>query len=264
MGYSLPSASSGGSGPALSGARGLALSASGTSSMVGIAATEAVCTAAGQTPIHLGSVTLTLNMATLGANGLDTGALAASTWYAVFIIAGPSGTAALASLSPTAPALPAGYTVFSRVGWIRTDGSASMYPMAFTQAGSRVQYTVTAAGNVKALPGRLTGLAGTFSATAPVWEQLVMGTLVPPTASAVRLAINNNNTGVTPLAQVFMAPNPNFGGIASASQNIPPIAVSLAGAEIVECELNLESSSIYVVSSTGAMFIACIGWEDAL
>ena len=71
-----------------------------------------------------------------GAGGLDTGTVAASTFYFVWAIYNPSTLASdvLLSLSPTAPTLPSGYTKKRRIrGAIKTDGSSHI--IAFTQAG---------------------------------------------------------------------------------------------------------------------------------
>ncbi len=70
-----------------------------------------------------------------GAGSLDTGAIAASTWYHVFLVYKPSGTVidVLTSLSPTSPALPSGYSNFRRIGSLLTDGSNNW--TAFTQNG---------------------------------------------------------------------------------------------------------------------------------
>jgi len=74
----------------------------------------------------------TINCATTGVNGLDTGALSANSWYHAFAIAKPDGTSAfLASLSVNAPALPSGYSTFRRIGSFRTDAAASI--LAFLQ-----------------------------------------------------------------------------------------------------------------------------------
>lgn len=269
MGYSLPAVASGSAALALSGARGLALSASGTSSTVGIAATEAVCTAAGQAPIHLGSVTLTLDLATMGADGLDSGALAGSTWYAVFIIAGPGGTAALASLSPTAPTLPAGYTVFTRVGWIRTDATVNKYPLAFAQQGSRVQYAVGATGNLLAEPTMVIGPVGSWGAgKTPTWDALSVSPFVPPTASTIHLLLHNNfkNVAATgPYAGVYVAPNPNHQGVLDPNGNTSFLWIDPVSApETRESSILLESSDLYVVASASGGAVQCTGWEDAL
>src|SRR3990167_4711289 len=78
----------------------------------------------GGTAYRLSSVNLTINFSATGANALDTGAIAASTWYSVWVIYNPSTatTAGLGSLQATANAtflanLPAGYTAYARVGW---------------------------------------------------------------------------------------------------------------------------------------------------
>ena len=71
---------------------------------------------------------LTAVITASGKDGLDTGAEAASTFYAVFAIADTSGTnspASLLSLSETSPTLPAGYDVFKRLGWTRNDSSSN-------------------------------------------------------------------------------------------------------------------------------------------
>lgn len=76
--------------------------------------------------IVLSAVNKSANISTSGAGGLDTGSVASSTWYAVHIISNADGSssAALFSLSATAPTLPGGYTLFRRVGYARTNGSA--------------------------------------------------------------------------------------------------------------------------------------------
>jgi hypothetical protein len=57
-----------------------------------------------------------------GGNGaLDTGAIAANTWYNVHLIkrADTGFTDVLLSTSATAPKLPTNYTLFRRIGWSR-------------------------------------------------------------------------------------------------------------------------------------------------
>lgn len=92
----------------------------------------------------IGAISLTPNISVSGLNGLDTGAVSANTWYAVHAIAKAdgSGLAGLFSLSPTAPLLPAGYTKFRRVGWVRANGSSNIIP--YRQAGDYFYYTQAA------------------------------------------------------------------------------------------------------------------------
>jgi len=73
------------------------------------------------------SAAITLNAANVGLNGIDTGALAATKMYALYLISDPisgNATGAILSLSATAPALPSGYSVFRLIGWWATDGSS--------------------------------------------------------------------------------------------------------------------------------------------
>ncbi|KKK99016.1 hypothetical protein LCGC14_2636960, partial [marine sediment metagenome] len=63
------------------------------------------------------TVNLTINSATSGANGLDTGVYAATTYYANWVIGKTDGTeAGLHSLSFSAPTIPAGFTLKKLVG----------------------------------------------------------------------------------------------------------------------------------------------------
>lgn len=70
---------------------------------------------------------VTCNAAVNGANGLDTGTFAASTWYYLHFIfnsTAPATTgASLLSLSATAPTLPSGYDTFALQAVWLTDGS---------------------------------------------------------------------------------------------------------------------------------------------
>lgn len=68
-----------------------------------------------------------VNIATNGLNGLDTGTIAASKVYAVFLVADPvtlQSSGVMISLSYTAPLLPFGYSAFARIGFV-TIGAGS-------------------------------------------------------------------------------------------------------------------------------------------
>jgi hypothetical protein len=68
------------------------------------------------------AATLVLNFGSIGTpNGLDAGSLGASTVYYLYLIGNGTTIASLASLSASAPTLPAGYTFSCRVGaWYST------------------------------------------------------------------------------------------------------------------------------------------------
>ncbi len=93
--------------------------------------------------LNQGNAALTANSATVvnfginGAGGLDTGSLAASTFYYVFAIADSSGKnqpSALASLSASAPLLPFGYDSIRLLGAVKSD--ASPFLLAFYAVGN--------------------------------------------------------------------------------------------------------------------------------
>lgn len=70
-----------------------------------------------------------------GQGGLDTGSVAANTWYHVHLIerTDTGVVDALFSLSATAPTLPTNYSVFRRLGSVLTNGSSGI--IAFSQSG---------------------------------------------------------------------------------------------------------------------------------
>src|SRR6185503_9157718 len=70
---------------------------------------------------------VTINAATTGLNALDTGTLAASTVYKVYLVADPQTlqtSGCVISTSATAPVLPFGYSAFALIGYVTTDSSA--------------------------------------------------------------------------------------------------------------------------------------------
>jgi hypothetical protein len=86
----------------------------------------------------------TINAAVNGANGLDTGTLAASTVYAVLLVsdsAGYNSPVALLSLSATAPTLPTGYDIFRRIGWAITDSGTHFLLIYQSGSGATRIYT---------------------------------------------------------------------------------------------------------------------------
>lgn len=75
------------------------------------------------------SINVTVDITVAGANGLDTGSEAASTWYYIWVIGKTDGTVAgLLSISSTAPTMPSGYTLKRLIGAIRNDGSSNFIP----------------------------------------------------------------------------------------------------------------------------------------
>jgi hypothetical protein len=102
---------------------------------VGLALNVAA-TQTGVEPVTAGTGTVTINTATNGAAGLDTGAMANNTFYAVYAIGDSFGVmpgSAILSANLTSPLLPAGYDMSFRIGYIKSSGAAAILP--FRQDG---------------------------------------------------------------------------------------------------------------------------------
>ncbi len=102
---------------------------------VGLALNVAA-TQTGTLPVASGTGTVTINTAATGAAGLDTGAMANNTFYAVYAIGDSFGIepgSAMISANLTSPLLPAGYDMSFRIGFIKSSGAAAILP--FRQDG---------------------------------------------------------------------------------------------------------------------------------
>lgn len=246
--------------PGLRGAfKNLTVSAVGGSSNVSVLADELILESAASAYSVARTVSLTINSAASGLNGLDTGSLAASTWYSVWVIGNGTTVAGLLSMSATAPTLPAGYTYSARIGWIRTDGSANKYPLGFTQHGRTVQYLVSAGSNLVAMPQMAVGAAG--STTAPTYVSVAVGNYVPPTAGKIKICASANASGGT----CIVAPNGSYGA-AGTSVNPPPIVAVNNGTVQAQtfADMVLESGNIYWAAQNANCVLVCSGWEDNL
>lgn len=192
-----------------------------------------------------------ISTAASGAGGIDSGAVGANSWYAVWAIAKADGTmAAMLSLSATAPTMPSGYTYKARMGWVRTDGSSNLY---FTiQYGRRAQYIVGT--NPTTMRSMATGALG--SVTVPTWSAVSVSNFVPTTALQILATLTS--TG----ASMMAAPNNTY-GVYNSTTNPPPVVASSAGTYATAFSMMLESTNIYYASnSTGTLW--CTGWEDNL
>ncbi|WP_375784011.1 hypothetical protein ACE10Z_30155 [Bradyrhizobium sp. Pha-3] len=118
---------------------GLTLSTAGSSVSFSVAVGAAASDDTAPVPMKLTTlITKTTNVWAVGTgNGaLDAGAIAANTWYHVFLIerTDTGGVDVLASLSATSPTLPTNYTAKRRIGSMKTNASAQW--TAFTQIGN--------------------------------------------------------------------------------------------------------------------------------
>ncbi len=117
------------------------------------------------------SVNVTATITSSGANGLDTGSEASSTWYYVWVIYNGTTVASLLSTSATAPTMPSGYTYKARVGSVYNDASSNF--VGFHQIDRTVYYntyqSALSAGSATSLTSvSLTALVPPIAATAIV------------------------------------------------------------------------------------------------
>jgi hypothetical protein len=112
---------------------GLWLSTAGSSVSFGVSAGEAADSTASDLMVLATGISKTTAAWSVGSGngGLDTGTIAANAWYHAFLIKRPDTglVDVLFSLSPTAPTLPANYTLFRRIFSMKTDGTSQWRKM---------------------------------------------------------------------------------------------------------------------------------------
>ena len=124
---------------------------------------------------------LTVDLTASGANGLDTGAEGASTWYHIWCIYNPATNtlAGLLSTSATSPTLPSGYTYTRLVGAVYNNSGSNL--VDFRQIRQNVYY----AQNQAAVADL--ALSGSYAASA-------LSVFVPSTASEVLISMIKGTT----------------------------------------------------------------------
>jgi hypothetical protein len=201
--------------------------------------------------MRVGAQALTLNAASIGANGIDAGGLANSTWYHVWLISNGTTTACLLSLSATAPTMPSGYVFKYRIGAVRTGGSATF--LRTIQKGNVAHYQVVAASTTPNLPIMSTGVTG--DPTVPTWSSIATGNFVPPTAIRIK------GITVVTAGSSIIAPNNAYGNNASLTN---PVPVRADTASSMYFDFVLESANIFRAANNAGSVMACQGWVDAV
>lgn len=189
-----------------------------------------------------------------GANGLDSGTVAASTMYAVYVIGSSYGVAEPAGLlslaSNSAPTLPEDYDMYRRIGWVLTDGTSDN--LLFWQYGSdktrQYYYDVG-----------ISELSGGSSAT---YANVDLATSVPPIATNVVMDVTYTPNGATDVAEFLP-----YGS--SATNGIVRFGYGVAGAQVgvatIPCRLNSGVPTIqYKVTAGDALTLLTVGYWDYL
>ncbi|MCD5977211.1 phage tail-collar fiber domain-containing protein [Pseudomonas quasicaspiana] len=248
------------SGLGIVGARkGLRISTTGRSSIVTVVAEQLIVGNEVSTK-KLSAVNIAIDASKVGAGGLDTGSLAVSTWYSVWVAWGGAGVTGLLSLSQTVPVLPAGYTLCARVGWVPTDATtANKYPLAMLQVDDVAQYQPKPTSNTLAWPAMSAGSSiGNVMATGGL-VAVSTARVIPPTATEVIL--NLTATGVNGTS-ALLCPSNNFGQ--DGSSTLPPLGYDIGTyGEQPPFRMLLEERNVYI-GSNASYLLSCIGWRDSL
>lgn len=236
------------------------------------------------------SCTVDITGSTFNAStgGIDTGAVAASTWYYHWVIYNPTTNtpSCLDSTSSTAPTMPSGFTFKARVGANATDGGTNKCFQRVQQYGRIAHYV-----GVGSLPltncGTATGYgAQTFAigqngtggsgssvcstASPTLISRTVTGNGFPAPSTAVRVNVNINIiAGGSAGTCMLVAPSAIFSGTNNGPSGTNGLNWQMgspaSGIGLLASWYTLESSALYYASSNNSLNQASISeWEDGL
>lgn len=199
--------------------------------------------------LRIENINLTVDITASGANGLDTGSEAASTWYNYFVIFNPdtTTTAGIFSISPTAPTLPAGFTFFGLVGAARNEADSDFRNMI--QVGNKVAILLLAV---------LTN--GDSTATSPP-ATVDLTNIIPPTAikAVIKLDTRNSSAGTASAGILHPTAAITF-NVASVEATNSVSSRRLASTSVIQ--IHVPQTTFYrVTNATSDLDLTIYGWE---
>lgn len=238
---------------------GLTLSTAGSSTTMSIAAGQATDSTNAKTiAIAAFAKTTSAWAAGTGNGGLDTGAIANSTWYHFYVISKTDGTTdALFSLSASSPTMPAGYTYKRRIGSGKTNGSAQW--VLFKQTGDYVRWSASVLDVNTTNPGTSSVTAALASVPTGVKVRAIISAQVKSGSGAPQLYVRDLDAS----DEAVVAYNGTLGvpGVTTFALNA---AATISGAQ-VEIMTDTSAQVGYRVSASGASDVVGIvtyGWVD--
>ncbi len=190
---------------------------------------------------------LVVDATTNGLNGLDTGSLAASTVYKVFIVGDPvtqQAIGAMISLSAT-PLLPFGYSVYKLIGYVTTDSSVHFLKGYWTAGNSGTRLFTYDAPIIALNGGTQTGYTG-----------VALTAFVPPVAdtpvyaymlfAANAAADTANLQGYNSTGDAITLKAPVATGVANTTENVFVLAQLNSTAPSIKYKVNAGALSVYV------------------
>ena len=266
---------SGASAP-LCGATGLKMVNGASNSLITITARNAVMVTPAGLVINRSAVSATINItlgtSTSAAGGMDGESPGTNAWVDTFLIDNGAAPAALGSAAGgngLVPSMPSGYNYRCYLGAFRVNGSGNL--LGQITLGNKSQYVVGGA-NLTGNPVIASGVAGTYSVSSPVLATASLTTVVPPTATSIRVVAYNNWESGTQ-GGILVAPNINWGGTNNGPDGsnglIWPIALDNASGAIANkqtgfADLVLEANNIAWASAQAAAAIGAISWTDSV
>jgi hypothetical protein len=189
-------------------------------------------------PKRFTSLNETLNIANSGANGLDTGSEANSTWYYIWAIGKADGTLdALLSTSGSSPTLPTDYIYKGVLGCVYNNSSGNLLRYGQNGAGFTIENT-----SVLSL-----GAATNFTS-------IDLSAIIPPIATQVHMTGIAASSSGTNTVGLFVAPHgssttPTYGGEANV---LDTVGTSGFRAPLV-CLIIISQTIYYRVGGTNAV-----------
>ena len=227
------------------------LNITASASSVALTANAVTISTSGGTLISLTSVNIpTISISTTGANALDTGTLAADTFYAVYVIynANTSTTAGLLSTSATTPTLPSGYTYYARFGWVYATSTSALLPTI--QYNTSAEYITPRVAVNAVSPGAAFTQVNLMSGATK---------FLPTTASQV----SANITQASGTSRAYIYKN-NAGTIVTSAWLYINTGSTALFPLVMPFKFVLQSDSFYYSTNGGTATINIGGWEDNL
>jgi hypothetical protein len=228
------------------------------------AATLSLRNAAG-TWVVVNNVNVTANIAAAGVNGLDTGVEAISTWYSIWVIYNGATISSLLSAATAAPTtLPAGYTYYRRVGWVRNNAAGNFDASHHGYDSDLILWDNSGANWIVNDNAYVAAWPGATSAAA----------FAPPTCRRIRFSCEFLRTNAAAPASNYVCLRP-FGSAATVGVTVAFNRNAVAAVTAYSSEgfdLNVDSSqrfeymaSVAVAGNeSGTIQISAIGYYDPI
>ena len=206
-------------------------------------------------PPYPAGVPQVLNILANGVNGLDTGAVAASTFYAVYAIGDSYNNnpgACIFSATFTVPVYPMGYNIARRIGFILTDSSKNI--LNFWQYGTSAErdmyYDV--------------GIAAPTTAGSTSYAPIALGASVPPISTIAICKVDYTANSAANIASFIPYGSSATNGITIFGYGV---AAAQQGMLNILTELNATPAAAFQYKTTSAsdtLVITVAGYKDYL